>query len=458
MKFCVKDQIVVISILCFSNYQLTAQSFKISCDTADISYRANPFIGMCENLFDEACNGIRIEMKNSSKSFETSIGIQKPIFIQLINTELIAIPNQSVKGVLQHNGDIFLINDNNNINSLLVEFRKRASGITAQYNGSSTFTRFLQLYDSLHQYINSIVNYISTITAKKKYNINDEILSAIKQYCMAKLAHFTVLPILYRANYDEQLFALIKRDVKINNPTYWLQIQPGRIFLKNYFLKVVLPKNKYDFHKTLASDILFNDTEIKKYLQYHYFNWLLSRDTAVNNLAANIKEFIDYENKYHFTTEEHKILQQLKTKFDLTGKNIIPLFSRQLLVNNKGEILGDEKNDLLKNKGKVIIDYWASWCLPCIETISTLKSDEITYKGEKYKIIFISKDENQQQWLNKKYLVLNSGNSFRLSDFTSPSFYKTFQIDAIPRLFLIDNGILINQNLSKETFHQMLKD
>ncbi len=34
--------------------------------------------------------------------------------------------------------------------------------------------------------------------------------------------------------------------------------------------------------------------------------------------------------------------------------------------------------------------------------------------------------------------------------------YKTFEIEAIPRLFLVENGILINQNFPKEKFEEML--
>lgn len=432
-----------------------AQNFTIKCDTSNYSSNEAPFICRYSNLFDEYLQ-TRIEMKKNTAYFEGMIGIVKPYFLQLTNTQLLAIPNQMITGVLKENGDIFITNDSNNINTFLLDFQNKCIGITTRYNNSTPFDRFLILYDSLHRYIDTVITQVCTTISKERYNINNEALSAIREFCTAKLGHFSLLPLLVKGAYNENLFGIIKKDIKINDPVYWLEFQSGRIFLKNYFLKIALSKNEFDVQKTLASNILFKDSDVKKYLEYHYFNSLLNSDSALSNLPAISKEFSEYENKYSFTEKEHDILQHLKSKFDLTGKNIVSIFSKQLLVNIKGKILGNEKDTLLTTKGKIIVYYWASWCPPCIQTISKLKSDEISFKGEKYKLLFISEDKSQQDWLSKKYPVLNSTNSFRLKDVKNYSFYRTFQIEAIPRLFLIDNGILINQDFTKERFEEIL--
>lgn len=127
------------------------------------------------------------------------------------------------------------------------------------------------------------------------------------------------------------------------------------------------------------------------------------------------------------------------------------MFSKQILANEEGRLLSiNKKNTILSKKGKILIDYYASWCGPCISFINTLQTDEIVYKEEKYKIIFISIDKNQKDWLSKSYSIIRPYNSFRLADLNKSSFYKAFEITAILRLFLIKNGILINQNFEKQ--------
>jgi thiol-disulfide isomerase/thioredoxin len=444
---------IILFYLC-AVHSLSAQNFIIKCDTVDYQFKSAPFICMYGNLFSDYLQ-TRVEMKRKTSYFEGAISIVKPYFLQITNAQLLAIPNQNVTGLLKNNGEFFVIKDSNNINAFLTQFHEKYYNIATRYTPGTSFNKFLLLYSSLREYIDTTLK--KSLQFKMKYKINNEALSAIKQFCTAKLAHFSILPLMFKEKYDENLFKIIKRDVKIDNPSYWLQFQAGRIFLKNYFLKVALPANTYNVEKTFSSEILFKDNDIKKYLEYHYFNSLLSNDSTLTNLPAIIKRFSQFENKYSFTAEELKISRQLKEKFDLTGKNIINLFSRQLLVNTNGQLLGREKDSLLKNKGKVIVYYWASWCLPCIKTISTLKFDEVIYNGDKYKLLFISEDKSQKDWLLKKYQVLNSSNSFRLKDVKDPSFYRTFQIEAIPRLFLIDNGILINQNFSKDAFFEMIK-
>lgn len=136
----------------------------------------------------------------------------------------------------------------------------------------------------------------------------------------------------------------------------------------------------------------------------------------------------------------------------------MPLFQKEPLSDYAGNLLGKEKDSLLSKSGKVILYYWASWCAPCRATISKLKSDEIEYKGEHYKIIFISIDENKKHWQRVQYKVLNANNSFLISNLAQDPFYYFFKIwQEVPRLFLIDNEILINENFSREEFYKIFK-
>lgn len=53
----------------------------------------------------------------------------------------------------------------------------------------------------------------------------------------------------------------------------------------------------------------------------------------------------------------------------------------------------------------VILDFWASWCMPCIKSIPHLKTVHQKYKDKGLAIIGISIDSNKSKWINaiKKY-------------------------------------------------------
>lgn len=450
MHLC-RKLIFFIFLVTITNHKSFAQKFNIICDTTECNWKFVPHIFMSGNLFDDGCDGKSISMQNRNNKFSGSVSLQIPFFISLANTQLLAIPNKDVSGVLKRFGDIFIINDTDNVNRFFRDINDSITNIVIQYSKNTDFDKFLILFDSLKNYINRAISYIASPPATKRYEIDILTVTAINQYCNARLAHFSVLPILLNGKYTTDLNKLIEAKFKNIDANYWLQVQPGRIFLRTYFTRVVLPKNNYDLQKSLAYSPLFRVKNIRDYATYHYFRSWLSNDSTSNNLELIEKQFIQFQTMNKFTEAEQSMLSGLKGELMKTGSNIIPLFSKQLLTNEKGRLLSiSEKNAILSKKGNIIIDYWASWCAPCISYIRTLKSDEIVYKGEKYKIIFISIDKNKQDWLSKSYPVIRPYNSFRLVDLNKFSFYKAFEITAIPRLFLIKNGVLINQNFEKE--------
>lgn len=453
IKYFIKSFLIIFCFLLLLQCKSQTQYFKTVFYAKDLIFK-DPTAWGYENLFSDDWKNYQCIKTNP---YQCTIKLKRPEIISLINTQLLAIPDQIIHGTFNSAGNDFKIMGTNNINQLIIGFENWFQAMKMRYNDNRTVNQFLAVSDTMKRNIDSTLKFISEPEVRRKYGITDDINSAFTQICMAELAHFYMLPVLYKADYQfNKITDLVRKNIKISNPNYWLQIQSGRVFLRTFFKKCLSQDNETDPEKLLDKGLLFKDTLIKKYVGYQYFLGLINDDTGSVNADVILKKFNEFENKYRFSVSEKKTIEKLKMKYNLLNKNIVPLFNKEPLSNYSGKIIGKLQDTLLRSQGKVILYYWASWCVPCLATINKLNSDEINFEGEHYKIVFISIDDKRNRWVAVHKKVLNVTNSFIISKLSDDSFYYFFKIwQEIPRLFLIDNGILINQNFSREEFYKI---
>ena len=61
---------------------------------------------------------------------------------------------------------------------------------------------------------------------------------------------------------------------------------------------------------------------------------------------------------------------------------------------------GEDKSlyELLADKDMVLIDFWASWCGPCIADFPELKKLHAAYTDEDFEIVGVSIDSTEEAW------------------------------------------------------------
>jgi thiol-disulfide isomerase/thioredoxin len=101
-------------------------------------------------------------------------------------------------------------------------------------------------------------------------------------------------------------------------------------------------------------------------------------------------------------------------------------------------------------KGRfVYIDFWATWCVPCIKEIPDLKKIQEQFKGRNIEFVSISFDKETDKIKWQNYVIDNNlqGIQLLVDPTVKELLSKTFNIDLIPRFILLDpDGRVVNAN------------
>ena len=122
------------------------------------------------------------------------------------------------------------------------------------------------------------------------------------------------------------------------------------------------------------------------------------------------------------------------------------LFQKIDIKLNKNIILNDEKNiekkliNILDLNSKYVVNFWATWCIPCKKELPDLKKMKIDNKDLKVIIISIDKKSIKDQ-LN--FLKKNKVNELTAYFDQNMTFFKSLKLRGIPTTLLINQQKII---------------
>jgi len=111
-----------------------------------------------------------------------------------------------------------------------------------------------------------------------------------------------------------------------------------------------------------------------------------------------------------------------------------------------------------KNK-VVLLDFWASWCTPCLNEIPNLKAAYSKFTSKGFEIVSVSVDDGTDEWIQAvKANGMNWVQLWNGEDMQNSAAIK-YSITAIPSTFLIDSeGTIIGRNLRDKELEEALTD
>lgn len=215
-----------------------------------------------------------------------------------------------------------------------------------------------------------------------------------------------------------------------------------RSFLKSYFYSTIVENTskdddvKYDIELLKLTLEKVQDSAILSQLFIGYMKQEGKTTQNIEEFFNLLRKGIKDKNKL----EELVILKQQRKK-TLPGATVAN-FS---FNNQYGESFA--LNDFLGSL--VVIDVWASWCLPCLTDIPELEKAKNQFKNDSIVFIGINAMDKKDAW--KRVLEDKKMTGIQLfTPSTKNQFFKELMIESMPRYILIDkNGKLINARLTR---------
>lgn len=156
-------------------------------------------------------------------------------------------------------------------------------------------------------------------------------------------------------------------------------------------------------------------------------------------------EIDKYQKKFKNITADSAVLKTLLSKYniDFSTKSELQLLDINGKNRNFDSIIANHKESV------IYVDFWASWCHPCRESMPFAKKLREEYQGKNVVFLYLAFNDQEKAWkeaITKLALNSNCENYFITNPKTS-KMIEALKVKSIPRCMLFDKkGTLVNQN------------
>ena len=240
-------------------------------------------------------------------------------------------------------------------------------------------------------------------------------------------------------------------DVNLSNDKL-LILSNYLFYIQSYFMKISRERINEDdenidytleYVKTVKKKV--QNHKIKEELLYLVGKWNLNYTKKLDSVFNQIEPLFNNKEYLKEVTEKYEKLKKIEK-----GASS-PTFKLKD-INGKTVSLNQLKGKL------VYIDIWATWCLPCIKEIPSLKKMAEHFKEKDIQFVSICKSDLKKRW--EKMVEEKELDGIQLfAPDENISFFKDYNVQGIPRFILIDKeGKIIDGNAKRPTNPKLIEE
>lgn len=176
------------------------------------------------------------------------------------------------------------------------------------------------------------------------------------------------------------------------------------------------------------------------------------RQTVYDRLEQTLDSDTVNRRVIHDRNDHARYLSQQEKIFSLFIGTQAPEFALTSLEGKEIELY-----DIVKEHQYVLLEFWASWCGPCIKALPDLKKVYANRTGEQFEIVSVSIDRNRTLWKAASEEFELPWINLAETDPANTEVSSTYGVRYIPKNYLLDsNGCIVQKDITTAQLERIL--